>query len=213
MVFTVLLVGFYGKSSQKGKILRNRVNFFRKTMSTGCIFKSATVGVDLWKSSFVDVNQWKVQLGTCMLPVFFSTLYNITLDCCHQFEEQLNIEIQTIFNSQCASLFSWEIRQYFRVQFNAKQSSISKLELLSVTCIHCNLSNSAFWLFLAILPDKILICPATWTSTPTRWTIRWFLTLLKDLFWEFFGLNIFIFFVNYFCLQNKLFILMALVGS
>ena len=31
--------------------------------------------------------------------------------------------------------FSWEIRQYFRVQFNAKQSSIPKLEFLSVTYI------------------------------------------------------------------------------
>ena len=35
---------------------------------------------------------------------------------------------------------------------------------------------------------------------------------LKDLLGGFFGLNIFILFVNYFCLKNKLFILMAVVG-
>ena len=33
---------------------------------------------------------------------------------------------------------------------------------------------------------------------------------LKDLFGNFLGLYILIFFVNYFCLQNKLFMLMAI---
>ena len=36
---------------------------------------------------------------------------------------------------------SWEIQQYFRVQFNARQSSISKLQFLSVTYISVGISQ------------------------------------------------------------------------
>ena len=41
----------------------------------------------------------------------------------------------------------------------------------------------------------------------------WGYTAWKIFFGDFLGLNILIFFVNFFCLQNKLFILMALVGG
>ena len=52
---------------------------------------------------------------------------------CHLIEEQFYIEIQTIFNSHRASLLFGKISNKLRLQFNAKQSSTTKLQLSSVT--------------------------------------------------------------------------------
>ena len=70
-------------------------------------------------------------------PIYFFTsqknwtvLYCTVLHCI--------LRIQTLN----VRFISWEIRQYFRVQFNARQSSISKLEFLSVTYMLC-----FFWFY------------------------------------------------------------------
>ena len=70
----------------------------------------------------------------------------------HQFEEQFNIEIQTIFNSQCVFLLFGKTSNEFRLQFNVKQSSTTKLLLLSVPFMQCkvilNISSSPSNLWL-----------------------------------------------------------------
>ena len=53
----------------------------------------------------------------------------------HLIEKQFNIEIQTIFNSQCAFLLFGKTNNELRLQFNAKQSSTTKLPFLSLTYI------------------------------------------------------------------------------
>ena len=50
--------------------------------------------------------------------------------------------------SKYVRFISWEIRQYFRVQFNARQSSAPKLQLLTVTCILHPLSIGEKYIFL-----------------------------------------------------------------
>ena len=54
---------------------------------------------------------------------------------------------------------SWEIRQYFRLPFSAKQSSIPKLDLLSVTYIAtlalgCRRPIAPIWLRLLLSAVK-----------------------------------------------------------
>ena len=73
----------------------------------------------------------KVKL-LCSSEMLYS---NIFKNLCHLIEEQFNIEIQTIFNSHCVFLLFGKTSNEFRLQFNVRQSSTTKLLLQSVTPI------------------------------------------------------------------------------
>ena len=90
-------------------------------------------------------------------------------------EQLKNIEIQTIFNSQCAFLLFGKTSNELRLQFNAKQSSITKLQFLSVTYIIIDLTIlfvSRFYDFFTLIvpvsqePKKLKFKTSVLTIVP-----------------------------------------------